>query len=302
MAGSKRRGKFRKRRFRKRGKWRQQKVSIGTIQRISRDIAKREDKKNLVKYVHSTIVKDAGHTWTDKRALPPLTHWYNVTGDAQDNQIPYKIISNIGGNVRAVRMQNQSTAQREKVSIKIHGVESFLCVYNASTRPCRAEFRLIFIPNMNQFTNDITDYLRPRITMFHDTGGGSLLYTGYNKKAISAQTATGIPFKFQTLSKKVLYLPAAGIVGTQTPQGGNPIALNLVPPQVFRRFKLSKYFKKPRTAYCNDQDDELSNGNYFLVWWNDLPGIGGGNTMRVLATSNVQYSMKSPMLPDLAQG
>lgn len=298
-------GKYRRKRAagaKRRRKWRQQKLAVGTVERIARDIAKREDKKMLVKYVHTSLVKASTATWTDYRALPQLAVWRSWYAGQQDPNLLYKCVSEIGGNVRAVRMQNQSANDRERLSIRIHGVETFGVVRNEAPRPARFEVRLIFIPNLNQFTNDAIDYLRPRITMFHKTGPGTPLYAGYNRKSIAAQTATGHPIKFQTLARKVIHLPAASIVGAITPATGTGEVVSMQTPQLFKRFKLAKYFKKPRIGYCNDQDDELSNGNYYLVYWNDLPANGTANVMKFIAATNMQYSLKGPLLPDVAPG
>lgn len=300
MPGFRKRSGYRKRKGGKRRKWRQQKLAVGTVQRIARDIAKREDKKLLVKYVHSTLHKDAASTWVNLRSLPPLTTWESIPAANQDTALPYKIVSAVGGNVRAARMTNQSANDKERCAIRIHGIETFGVVYNESSSPMRLEVRLIFVPNLNQYTTDAIDYLRPRITMFHDTGAGNLLRSGYNRKAISAYTATGHPIKFQTLARKVIWCPAASSAGTITPTGGGAgEVVTFMRPAVYKRFKLAKYFKSARTGYCNESDDELANGNYYLVYWNDLPGAGTGNIMKFLACSNLQYSMKGPLKPDI---
>lgn len=289
----------RKSRFSRRrgkGKWRQQKLAVGTVQRIAREIAKKEDRKNLQKYCHVSQQKADAYTWSDLRALPAMANWKSFTGSIQDTGLIHQVISDVGGNIQVSDMVLLSSDEKKQVEIRIHGLEVFGVVANQATRPARFEVRVLWIPNLNTFTNASIDYLQPRITMFYKSGKGvgNLLRQGYDRKQLTVSTATGIPITFKTVARKVLYLPAASVSGTM-PGGG----LSIATPIVFKRFTLKKYFKNPKKGFVEGDDDEMTNGNYVLCYWNDLSGT---QSMSILATSNFQYSLASARHNDLAVG
>lgn len=294
----------RKRQYRrKKGKWRQQKLAVGTVQRIAKDIAQREDKKNLVKYVHPTYVKSSTLTWASanyQQNVPDPQYWQTITGGLLTDtafQNHYVELSAIGGNINAANMTNLDGAERGKVEVRVHGMQVFGIVKNSASHPTRFEARLIYIPNANIYTNDANDYIRPRITMFWQKGVGGLIRQGYDRRSLAALTATGIPVKFQELARKVIHLPAASVSGSVTVNSViSPIVMTT--PPVRKRFTLAKYFKQPRRAFMRSNQSELSNGSYYLVYWCDLPSTA--NTMNVLAVCNFQYSLKAPMHDDLA--
>lgn len=302
-----RRKVFRKvrRRRRRKAKWRQQKLAVGTVQKIARDIAKAEDKKNLKKYVHCSYVTAAGFqsTWPTaayKRALPSLSNWASHTGSSQDLAIPYQILTRIADNVITPEMKNLDQGEQAQTEVAIHGVQTYGVVCNNSLRPMRFEARLLWIPNLNKYTQAQIDYLLPRFTQFFKSGKGTgnLLFQGYARRGLGALDASGIPTSFRVLARKVLYVPAASWTGTLTGTQ-NPGTFDAEMPIVFKRFSMAKYFKKALKGYCRADaapNDVMSNGNIVLVYWSDLPGSSSFN---VLITSNVQYSVKANMNDDV---
>lgn len=260
-------------------------------------IATKLDKANIKKYVHVMQVRAA--TFVDWHLYPSVTptttNWLECGGQ----KCNYEILSGIGGNVQQTAMVNQSANEQKRLALGIHGVQAFGVLTNSSVVPTRVEVRLIFIPNFNQYTDDAVDYLTPRFTMFYKSGLGvnGLMYRGYNKNSLAMYDASSTTVKYQTLDRKVIYLPGIGIHGTL----GNPAqAIVLSTPAIYKRFHLKKYFKRARPAFVREAAPakELSNGNYFLVWWSD--GAVAVQKYRILATTNLQYSIKHSMLDDTA--
>lgn len=295
--------KSRKPRRRTRAKWRQQKLAVGTVQKIARDIAKSEDKKNLKKYVHVTYVKADAFTWGGaayKRALPSLSNWRTHTGSEQDLAMPYQILTNVADNVITPEMKLLDANEQAEVELAIHGVQTYGIVCNNSLRPMRFEARLLWIPNLNKYTQASIDYLIPRFTQMFKSGKGTgnLLFQGYDRRSLATLTATGIPVQFRVLARKVMFLPAASWTGTLT--GTTPPGtFDAECPIIFKRFTLQKYFKNPLKGFVRSDigpNDIMSNGNIVLVYWSDLPGSSSFN---ILATSNLQYSVKSNMNSDI---
>lgn len=276
-------------------KWRQQKLAVGTVQKIAREIAQAEDQRMVKKYVHTTKLHRAGFTWDNHRSLPEFGDWQQISGNMQDTLLPYSIVSSLGGNVISSEMPLLNGTEEKQLELRIHGVETFGIVKNNSDVPIRVEARLLWIPNLNQFTQASIDYLVPRITMFYKSGRGvgNLLRQGYARRSLTTATATGVPVKFTTLDRVVLHLPATNYVGTVD---GNQ--LSFIRPYQFKRFKLSKYFLKPRRGFVGSQsspNDIMSNGNYVICYWSDQVGTA---TFSFLATTNLQYSIKQNMNTD----
>lgn len=281
-------------------KWRQQKLAVGTVQEIAREIAQQEDKKQMKKYVHCSYVKSDSFTnWSSasyKRALPALANWKSHTGSEQDLTTPYQILSNVGGNIDAPELKLLTQDEAGRLELRIHGIETFGVICNTSLRPMRFEARLLWIPNLNSYTNASIDYMQPRFTMFSKSGAGTgnLLRQGYNRRALGALTATGIPIKFKTLDRIVINVAAQDWTAAITGQAAGEFSAQA--PLVFKKFKLAKYFKDPHKGFVRNNQDEMTNGNYCLVYWSDLPGT---STFSILATSNMQYSVKAVMHDDI---
>ena len=256
------------------------------------EIAKKEDKKNLVKYVHEVMIKQDAYTWLSPCILPPVQNWMSVPGVA----LQYLWLSRIGGNVKMVQMPNLDGNMMVETQVRIHGFQINGVVKNNSFIPARYEIRLIYIPNINTYTQGSVDYITPRLTMFHKSGQGcgNTLFRGYNRRALAANTATGLPIKFTTLARKVFYLSPgqeSGTIDNQTVI--EDVTLDKVR---FKRFSLRKYFKTPQTGYVRSGSDILTNGNYFLVFWNDLPLVS--TTCSMIGDCLMQYSVKASLHPD----
>lgn len=252
----------------------------------------------MEKYVHVSYITAPGFesNWAPSHvaSLPAATSWFQLGGAGA---MLSKMVSSIGGHIQAANMPVLDAAEQGQVQIRIHGIECFGIVQNNSANPVRCEIRFVYVPNTNVYTDDANDYLVPRLTMFAKSGNGvgGLLRQGYDRKSLAVFDATSNPVKYQVLARKVMFLPAATMTGTIT-QGGSidPILFNI--PPVRKRFKLAKYFKTPKTAFCRSNHDELSNGNYFLVAWTDAPL--STTTISILATQNVQYSLKGALRDD----
>lgn len=254
----------------------------------------------MEKYVHVSYIATAGYeaNWPNSHvaSLPASTSWFQLGGAGA---MLSKLCSGIGGHIQAANMSVLDAEEQGQVQLRIHGIESFGVVQNNSPLPVRCEIRIVYVPNTNVYTDDANDYLVPRLTMFAKSGQGvgGLLRQGYDRKSLAVFDATSNPVKFKTLARKVIYLPSATMTGTitNTNDGSiDPVLLNV--PPIRKRFKLSKYFKHPKKAFCRANHDELSNGNYFLVAWTDGPL--STTTISFLSTQNIQYSLKGPMRDD----
>lgn len=286
---------FKKRRGRRkrRGKWRQQRLAVGTVERISRSIAKQEDKKQLKKYVHTTQIILAGAPdMISSISLPPKSQWFVNPGAA----FQWRLLSDLGNKVRDANVIGASPAVAGEVELRIHGIQVYGICTNNAPYPCKFQLRIIYIPNLNSFTTGAVDYLVPSETMLFKSrsGLGSLLYRGYDHKNLGTMTATGIPVKYTELAKKVVSLPAAFARGQDTLPDATVTQTTRDERDVRRHFSLSAYFKgMGKKAYARTTQQQLSDGNYFLVYWNDLASIS--DTVSFASSVNLQYSLKNIM-------
>lgn len=267
-------------------------AAVGTVQKIARDIAKAEDKKNLVKYVKETQTKAAAFSWNTMAALPAPQNWLQLAGG--DIGFKSQIISDIGDDVEAAAPTHFTAADAQQLEVRVHGIEVRGIVRNNSIRATRVEIRLLWIPNINSYTDSVINYLQPRLTMFHKSGKGvgSLLFQGYNKRALAVYDATGVPIKFTTLARKVIMLPQATTSGTLT-AGPAVEAILLAVPTFPKRFTMKKYFKTPKRHFIRGDQTPMSDGNYYLCYWTD--GSSALSTCSLLVDTLMQYSIKAPM-------
>lgn len=224
-------------------------------------------------------------------ATPVVSDWQLSTGSV----LYSKNISDVGGNIQAANMTLQSAAEKGEVELRIHGIQGFGVCTNNSDYPLRVEVRLLWIPNANDFTlNTANTYITPRFTMFCKDGQGvnGMLYRGYDKRGLGALDATGVPLKFQQLARKVIHLPARSFNGT-VGTGGTAQPIEISKSLVYKRFSFAKYFKTARKGYVRASQQEMSNGNFFLVYWSD--GATVLQSYSMLITTNLQYSLKAPM-------
>lgn len=283
---------------RKKRKWRQQKLAVGTVQKIARQIATQEDKKQKKKYVHVSDILAPGQTMIHPLSLPPLASWFVSPGQL----LSWRLISDLGQKLKDADIVGDLAnptptlvAQRE-LELRVHGVQCYGICHGNAGYPARFEVRLIYIPNLNSYTTGAVDYLVPRADMFfrESFGTGNLINRGYNRRNLATTTATGIPVKYTTLARKVINLPGNFSRGTDTLADGSVTQTIRDHREVTKRFQLAHYFKgMGKKAFSRGTQTQLSDGNYFVVWWSDLSGAA--DTVSVAMSCNLQYSLKQVM-------
>lgn len=208
-----------------------------------------------------------------------------------------KHLSPLGGLAQFSNLADLSAQNQQMAEIRVYGLQCYGALFNASSQPVRVEIRLIYTPNLNAFTDDAVDYLTPRFPQFFKSGKGvgNLLYQGYDRRSLGASDATGVPVKFKTLARKVVYLKSPIEVGTIT-QGTTTQTVVMSRPDHYTRFSLSHYFKNAKKHFIRGSQTYISDGNYHVVMWNSLSSTA--NSVKMLATTNLQWSLKAPMNAD----
>lgn len=285
----------RKRRGARYSKLRDKKINT-LFERRAKEIAQKEDRKNIRKYIFPQQVSRTGYNWNDRLALPAPADWYELEGEqlgVAGKGLAYHILSGVGGYLEDNTASQEDGTAKGMLELRFQGVECFGIVKNNSTVPVRIDARIVWIPNVNQFTDDSVDYLLPRDTMFIKTGTGNLLNQGYNRRNLATLTATGVPVKHTTVARKVMFLPAGLVTGELTAPGPVVSSVEVFPQPVYKRFTLRKRFKgMGKKMYCRTSDVLCSNGNFYFVIWSDLKSPA---TISFLMASNIQLSVKQLM-------
>jgi len=297
---SRRSGKY----SRRRRKWTQQLLAVGTVAKIAKKVASKLDRANdkfhlYTSYKLATAAQgDPPIVWPDGALGLPAASAYRP-----GHGIETDTISLIGGLVQDVTGSILTGTQQKGVQIRMQGLQSRFVIQNRNTVSCRVTAMLLFIPNVNQQTSDGVDFLRPDIYMLGKVGTGNLQYDGWNKQELNvhASSAAG-PRKYTILDKKHFTLGPTRASGQQETSAGQT---RPIPAIQTKHFMLSKYFKgagkKHFIKYEGANGRMLNDGNYFFVLWSDLPA---GLAYHYCAYSQVrfkvlqsQFAVNGPSVP-----
>lgn len=264
--------KYRKK-YSKKSKWRQQKIAVGTIQKIAKKIAKNlDDKQNQsTMLTHTKIHMADGVTWATYLQLPPPTDWRPIIAGSLEN----KIISDVSGRIQTLANAHYQSTVTEpyKIPVWVKGVQARFAIQNRSSASTRVEAQLIFCPNLNYDTDDAVDFLRPSVYYLYKRGTGNLIYDGMGKKALTNASSSGSgPIKYIILDRKVVNIPGARY---QHQESGSSL---VIPYYKTTRLTLTKWFHNERKHNCYIKNSAvvetnygLIDGNYFFMIWSDLP-------------------------------
>jgi len=267
----------------KKGKWRQQKLAIGTVQKIAKQIAKKLDDKNIIFYYNNIPHTADGFTWDSVTELPTESAYRPIQQGALESQIMSELanVVNVPGHGAGGSVQN-----RVNLQIAIKACEARLIFQNINTCPVRVVIQIVFIPNLNEQTDDAVDFLRPDVFMLYKRGSGNLLYDGLAKQGI-ANKSTGAASvrKYQIISSKTITVPAcnyraAQIEDAQTPPTAGTMMRDVASAS-YRRVTLTKYFKRERKHNCKYRQAAvgpqlLTDGSYYLIIHSDISADDDG--------------------------
>lgn len=285
-----------KKSYSKKAKWRQQKLAVGTIEKIARRVAKGLDKAQDKLHLYDEIYTADGFNWSSVLQLPPGTSWRPVMSGGLES----KCISNITGLVQDGQVPGSpGNANPENLTIAVRAVQCRFAVSNREAIPCRLEAQLIFVPNLNRQTQDGVDFLRPDVFMLYKKGTGNILYDGFSKDTLKNKSTGASSVRAYTiLARKVIYLRGSS-------NSGQNIAIPVDPsdPDSFdhmadvpyynhKRITLTKYFKRDRkhNIKSGTEGNPLTDGNYYFILWSDLPT---GFRVHYVAMSSIKFRVLS---------
>lgn len=246
-------------------KWRQQKLSVGTVAKIARKEAKKLDNR-IIKYNYSNVFHATdGYNWDSVNAICPYAAYRNIQSGALESQV----ISDISNLVI-----DGSTA-RKSITLALKAIQCRISIVNPTLNAIRYEAMIVFIPNLNNQTDDAVDFIRPDVFMLYKKGGGGLLYDGLAKKGIRNKSGSSASVRTYTIiARKVGTIQPAYNSGIYRSVNTSPDIIAIPYPAIRRaNFTLTKYFKKERRHNCKSTsviNQQFTDGNYYLLVQSDV--------------------------------
>ena len=263
-----------KKKYSKKGKWRQQKLAIGTVQKIARQIAKSEDKKNIKYYINNVFHAADSFNWDSVTEICPSESYRPIINGALESQIMSDVSGLLFDNIPNYSNVGPfpDTTFQQSLTIGVNAIQARLSIRNPNIDDVRVEAQIVFISNLNDQTDDAVDFLRPDVFMLYKKGGGNLLYDGLAKKGIrNKATGASSVRDYQIIARKVVTIKGTYFSGKTIEDQGNCIYIQGVNR---RNITLTKYFKRERKHNCKYATGAvprmLTDGNYYLIIFSDL--------------------------------
>lgn len=287
--------KYYKNKSQNRRKWRQQKLSVGTVAKIAKNVAKKLDKKNIKYYINNIPYAADGFTWDSITELVPESSYRPIANGALESQN----MSDIGGYIADPAVgQIIASNNAYNLTIGVAGVQARLQFQNDNSNDVTVTSMIVFIPNLNDHTDDAVDFLRPDVFMLYKKGSGNLLYDGMAKQIIRNK-ATGLATvrDYTILVSKTIKLPASKYGGQQIEDAQTPAAQGTLMRDISqpsrRKVTLTKYFKRERRHNLKQNaavGRAFTDGNYFLIIYSDLSlDANGARSISYCGASSVKF-------------
>lgn len=258
-----------KRKNRIKKKWRQQKLAVGTVQKIAKDIAKKLDQQKIQYFYSNIFFAKDGYTWDSVNAICPSHEYRPIVSGALESQV----LSDIS-NLLQLPQTAVANPDVKSITVGIKAVQARISIRNPNQDPIRFEAQIIYMPNLNDSTNDAVDFIRPDVFMLYKYGGGNLLYDGIAKKGITNKSSSLASARAYTvIARKTGTI--RGYIATGQPEAGH-ININVAR----KNFTITKYFKTEKKHNCKvnagpgGPERQFTDGNYYLIIFSDI-ALGG---------------------------
>lgn len=257
-----------KKKYSKKSKWRQQKLAVGTVQKIARQIAKQEDRKNIKYYVSNVFFAADGFNWDSVTEIVPSSSYRPINSGALESQV----LSDLSGMlIDADKKELFTPTNNTNITVGLRGIEARLSFRNPNIDDVRIEAQIVYIPNLNDQTDDAVDFIRPDVFMLYKKGGGNLLYSGMAKQGIRNKASSNASVRqYQIIDRKVITIKGTYFSGKTIEDQGNCIYIQGVNR---KNITLVKYFKRERKHNCKSGTTgyrQFTDGNYYLIIHSDL--------------------------------
>lgn len=255
-------------RYSRSNKWRQQKLAIGTVKKIARNIAKKVcDKKTRYYYSNIFHARD-GFNWDSVTEICPNNAYRPVHSGAMESQV----MSDVSGLVLDAGIFASVTEQKN-VTVAVKAVQCRISVRNPNVNAVKVTAAIIFIPNLNEQTDDAVDFLRPDVFILYKQGGGNLLYDGFAKRGIMNKATSAASVRnYKIIVSKTFTIRGTIHSGTGTTYTTPNLYTRTIPNVARKNFFLTKYFKRERKHNCKfgQGAQQFTDGNYYFIMYSDI--------------------------------
>lgn len=299
--------KFRRRQRKGKRKWRQQKLAVGTVQKIARQIAKQEDNKHIQFLVNQTLITPG--PWPDLQAAPRESS----KAILQPNDIIWNYLSSIGNLTESNLISHPTVASGNTIQpdrtneYLVKALEVNLAFENNTFKATRVRVELCYVDNLNFRTQDAVDKLIPDFSTFHS--GVNMKYQGMLRKfqKFSDVSERATSPNYHLLDAKEFVLPACKASTRYVLSGGAEV-LEDCNAQVRKYVRLRKYYsKRPKKLYWKsfqqgaeiDGPQLCDNGNFIIQAMCDTEFLVTAGNManptgvRMWGTSGLKYFIKA---------
>lgn len=235
--------RFKRKKRGKKRKWRQQKLAVGTVQRIAKQIARAEDNKHIRWLVHRNLFVSNTAWDTSQTAAPREEYKYVLQPNAYDANI----LSDIGNLTEnsLVEQASGSVEYDRTMFYHVKSLQAFLCFENNTQYAVRCRVEMCYVPQLNAVTASQANNLASSITTFH--GGVNLQFAGMFKKfqRTEGPTRADSPV-FQLVAAKEFILPPAQQYQTPAPPAAGQAGIAGFNNTKRKYITLSKHYKRPK--------------------------------------------------------
>lgn len=284
----------------KKSKWRQQKISVGTIQKIAKQEARKLDKKDDVLHRYSLAHAADGFTWSGQVDLPPPRYWRPVIAGGMEA----KTISNFEGYIKDgnINTSTPGSTINQSLTVKVTAIQARFAIRNTTkslTAPyytlnesdCRCCAMLVFIPNLSDTTDQSVDFLRPDNFMLYKRGSGNLIYDGLDKDTLkNAAASQASAYQYIILDRKVFTLKALKNGPFETT--GTALSTKYI--------TLSKFFKRPRKHNIKASGTAggmFTDGNYCYILYSNLSNETPTKSIQYVGATTCQFKIGAQTFP-----
>lgn len=255
-------------------KLRDKKINTLIEKRIDEISKKNIAASTVYHYYDKDIVAD-GQSWTSPTELPLLTSYRPIAPGSLEN----KAVSDFGGLISDTFASSLDSQDQRSITVGIKGIQCRFGFVNTSQQNARVTAQLIWIPNLNQQTDDAVDFLRPDVYMLYKYGSGNILYDGWSKGQLkNLATSPQTVRTYSVLARKTFNLRGIDSATATEEYVGT------------KRVTLQKVWKNLRKHNIKDNSLEgmlLTDGNYYFTIHSDLAVSG----LQYIGATTVKFQM-----------
>lgn len=273
-----------------RRKWRQQKLAVGTVQNIAREIAKQEDNKNTLYGIHQVkILATPTSVWNGAFARPDLATRVELTPNSLYSQLITGASAEFLNPVAGGENTTSSLHLMSKTNLHVKTIQACLMFQNYSQNDQYIRVSIIACPR----SDPSTPLPEPRP---QDQPYTNIQYKGiFNKGIKSYTTPGGVPYQtanYVIATKRFKLSPTRSLYDVK----GSTVTDEITVP--IREITLTKTYKSrgKKLTYNTSAGvgQAADNLNFYLCVTSNNEDAGSFINVRMWGVAGFKYSLGQP--------